>query len=163
MNNNILISQLKTENKEKDISIDSLKSQHNFIQKKQKDKIYKLEEEIINLKNNLKNIKEIQDNYDHLMLKYKKLKNNLEEKEINDGLQSKIQLMNDIDELKQKNEFLLKSNELLKNEINKINQNTLIDKEKIKQLEIENKELIYEKNELNEKLQKIDLTKEEKE
>ena len=163
LNNNILISQLKTENKEKDISIDSLKSQHNFIQKKQKDKIYKLEEEIINLKNNMKNIKEIQDNYDHLMLKYKKLKNNLEDKEKDDGLPSKIHLMDDIDELKQKNEFLLKANDLLKNEINKINQNSLIDKEKIKQLEIENKELIYEKNELNEKLLKINFTKEEKE
>ena len=163
LNNNILISQLKTENKEKDISIDSLKSQHNFIQKKQKDKIYKLEEEIINLKNNLKNIKEIQDNYDHLMLKYKKLKNNLEDKETDDGLPSKIHLMDDIDELKQKNEFLLKANDLLKNEINKINQNSLIDKEKIKQLEIENKELIYEKNELNEKLLKINFIKEEKE
>ena len=159
LNNNILISQLKTENKEKDISIDSLKSQHNFIQKKQKDKIYKLEEEIINLKN----IKEIQDNYDHLMLKYKKLKNNLEDKEKDDGLPSKIHLMDDIDELKQKNEFLLKANDLLKNEINKINQNSLIDKEKIKQLEIENKELIYEKNELNEKLLKINFIKEEKE
>ena len=163
LNNNILISQLKTENKEKDISIDSLKSQHNFIQKKQKDKIYKLEEEIINLKNNMKNIKEIQDNYDHLMLKYKKLKNNLEDKEKDDGLPSKIHLMDDIDELKQKNELLLKANDLLKNEINKINQNSLIDKEKIKQLEIENKELIYEKNELNEKLLKINFTKEEKE
>ena len=163
LNNNILISQLKTENKEKDISIDSLKSQHNFIQKKQKDKIYKLEEEIINLKNNMKNIKEIQYNYDHLMLKYKKLKNNLEDKEKDDGLPSKIHLMDDIDELKQKNEFLLKANDLLKNEINKINQNSLIDKEKIKQLEIENKELIYEKNELNEKLLKINFTKEEKE
>ena len=66
-----------------------------------------------------------------------------------------MKLINDIDNLNKKNDFLLKSNEALKNEINKINQSSLLDKEKIKQLEIENKKLIYENNELNEKLLKF--------
>ena len=155
--NNILLTQLQTENKEKNITIESLKSELNFIQKKEKEKIYKLEEENINLKNNMKNIKDIEDKYEQLMMKYKRLKESFQEKEKEriDELPSKIQLMNDIDDLKQKNEFLLKANDALKNEITKINQNSLLDKEKIKQLEIENKKINYEKNELNEKLLKL--------
>ena len=163
LNNNILFNQIKNENKEKDITIDSLKSQLNYIQIKEKEKIYKLEEEIISLKTTIKNYKDIQEKYDQLMTKYKKLKYNYEnlEKEKNNGLSIKIKLMHDIEELKQKNEFLLKGNDLLKNEINKINQNTLNDKEKIKQLEIENKMINYEKNELNEKLLKLRNTQKE--
>lgn len=147
--NNILFNQLKTEDKKKDISIDSQKSQNNYIQKKQKEKLYNLEEELINFKNNMKNKKEVQDKYEQLMIKYKNLKKNLQENNKKYNLPSKIQLLNDFEDLKQKNEFLLKENDLLKNEINKLNQNTLIDKEKIKQLEIENKKINYEKNKLD--------------
>ena len=161
--NNILFNQLKTEDKKKDISIDSQKSQNNYIQKKQKEKLYNLEEELINFKNNMKNKKEVQDKYEQLMIKYKNLKKNLQENNKKYNLPSKIQLLNDFEDLKQKNEFLLKENDLLKNEINKLNQNTLIDKEKIKQLEIENKKINYEKNKLNEKtLKNINNKKEEK-
>ena len=71
--NNILLTQLQTENKEKNITIESLKSELNFIQKKEKEKIYRLEEENINLKNNMKNIKDIEDKYEQLMMKYKRL------------------------------------------------------------------------------------------
>ena len=156
--NNILFNQLKTEDKKKDISIDSQKSQNNYIQKKQKEKLYNLEEELINFKNNMKNKKEVQDKYEQLMIKYKNLKKNLQENNKKYNLPSKIQLINDFEDLKQKNEFLLKENDLLKNEINKLNQNTLIDKEKIKQLEIENKKINYEKN----KLKNINNKKEEK-
>ena len=156
--NNILFNQLKTEDKKKDISIDSQKSQNNYIQKKQKEKLYNLEEELINFKNNMKNKKEVQDKYEQLMIKYKNLKKNLQENNKKYNLPSKIQLLNDFEDLKQKNEFLLKENDLLKNEINKLNQNTLIDKEKIKQLEIENKKINYEKN----KLKNINNKKEEK-
>ena len=136
ISNNILLNQLRIDNKEKDKIIDSLKSQFNLIQKK--------EEKLINNKNNHK-----KRNY---------YKNNLEEQKENDNLANNIQLINNKDELLQKNEYLIKENDLLKNEINKINKNLLIDKEKIKHLEIENKNLIYEKNELNEKLLKKKIT-----
>ena len=122
INNNILINRIKTENKEKDITIDSLKSQLDYVQKKEKEKIYLLEEEIITLKNNVKSTKEIKEKYDQLFIKYKNLKIKFDDRE--------------------------KENDLP----NKINNNSLLDKERIKQLEIENKKLSYEINELNEKM-----------
>ena len=161
INNTILINKLKTENKEKDISLESLKSEYTFIQNKQKEKIYKLEEELINLKNNMKNIKEIQDKYDQLMIKYKKLKSSTQEKEKDDGKPSKMQLLDEIQEFKQKNEYLVKANDSLKNEIYKLNKNSLIDKEKIEKLEVENKKINYEKNELQEKILKNSICKRE--
>ena len=152
INNNILINRIKTENKEKDITIDSLKSQLDYVQKKEKEKIYLLEEEIITLKNNVKSTKEIKEKYDQLFIKYKNLKIKFDDREKENDLPNKIKLMNDIEEVKEKNEYLIKVNDLLKNEINKINNNSLLDKERIKQLEIENKKLSYEINELNEKM-----------
>ena len=154
INNNIIINKIKNENKEKDITIDSLKSQLDYIQKKEKEKIYKLEDEIITLKNNLRSLNEIKDKYEQLLTKYKNLKMKYDDKgkEKDDALANKIKLMNDIEEVKEKNEYLIKVNDLLKNEINKINENSLIDKEKIKQYEIENIKLNYEINELNEKI-----------
>ena len=98
------------------------------------------------------NQKEMQDKYNQLMIKYKQFKkNNLQEKDKDDGLPGKIQLLEDIDVLRQNNEFLLKANDLLKNEINKLNQNTKIYIEKIKQLETENNKIIkeYKKEEIN--------------
>ena len=154
INNNIIINKIKNENKEKDITIDSLKSQLDYIQKKEKEKIYKLEDEIITLKNNLRSLNEIKEKYEQLLTKYKNLKMKYDDKgkEKDDALANKIKLMNDIEEVKEKNEYLIKVNDLLKNEINKINENSLIDKEKIKQYEIENIKLNYEINELNEKI-----------
>ena len=154
ININNLINKIKNENKEKDITIDSLKSQLDYIQKKEKEKIYKLEDEIITLKNNLRSLNEIKEKYEQLLTKYKNLKMKYDDKgkEKDDTLANKIKLMNDIEEVKEKNEYLIKVNDLLKNEINKINENSLIDKEKIKQYEIENIKLNYEINELNEKI-----------
>ena len=135
-NNNLLLNKIKNENKEKDITIESLKSQINYIQKKDKEKIYKLEENIINLKNNLKHFNETKEKYEQLITKYKKLQYTYENEEKDHGLSKSMKLMQDIDELKEKNEFLIKANDLY----------ALNDKEKIKQLEIENKQLNYENN-----------------
>ena len=91
------------------------------------------------------NQKEMHDKYNQLMIKHKQFKKkNLQEKDKIDALPSKIQLLEDIDVLKQNNEFLLKANDLLKSEINKLNQNTKIYNEKIKQIETENNKIIKE-------------------
>ena len=91
------------------------------------------------------NQKEMHDKYNQLMIKHKQFKKkNLQEKDKIDVLPSKIQLLEDIDVLKQNNEFLLKANDLLKSEINKLNQNTKIYNEKIKQIETENNKIIKE-------------------
>jgi len=139
--NDVLISQFKAKNKEKDIKINSLKSQ--IISKKEKEKIYNLEKDKENI-SFLSNINTTKGN-ELLMLKLKRLKINFEEKMKNDELPHKIQLFYDIDEIKHKNELLTKANELLKNEICKITRSYLLDKERIKKLEFENKKIIYEK------------------
>ena len=135
--NDFLMSQFKTKNKEKDIKINSLKSQ--IISKKEKEKIYKLEKDKENI-SFINNINEMKGN-ELFMIKLKKLKINLEEKMKYDEIPHKIQLLYDIDEIKQKNEMLTKVNESLKKEMFKMVQSYLLDKERIKKLELENKKI----------------------
>ena len=63
INNEILIGNLQKQLKEKDLEIDSLKSQINFVQEKEKEKAYKIEEELINVKERLKKTVEIEEKY----------------------------------------------------------------------------------------------------
>ena len=143
--NEFLMSQFKIKNKEKDIKINSLKSQ--IISKKEKEKIFKLEKDKENI-SFLSNINTIKGNGNELlMIKLKRLKINLEEKMKYDEFPNKIQLFYDIDEIKQKNDLLTKANESLKNEMCKIAKSYLFDKERIKKLELENKKINNEKNE----------------
>ena len=141
------MSQFKIKNKDKDIKINSLKSQI-FSKKekeKEKEKIFKFEKDKENI-SFLSNINTIKGNGNELlMIKLKKLKINLEEKMKYDEFPNKIQLFFDIDEIKQKNELLTKANESLKNEMCKIAKSYLLDKERIKKLELENKKINNEK------------------
>ena len=88
------------------------------------------------------------------MIKLKRLKTNLEEKMEYDEFPHKIQLLFDIDEIKHKIEMLTKANESLKNEMYKMAQSYLLDKERIKKLEQEKKNT-SEKNEKIENKGKI--------
>jgi hypothetical protein len=141
--NDFLMSQFKVKSKEKDIKISSLKSQ--IISKKEKEKIFNLEKDKENI-SFLNNTNTIKGN-ELLMIKLKRLKINLEEKMKYDEFPHKIQLFYDIDEIKQKNVLLTKANESLKNEMCKIAKSYLLDKERIKKLELENKKINNEKNE----------------
>ena len=153
INNEILIGNLQKQLKEKDLEIDSLKSQINFVQEKEKEKAYKIEEELINVKERLKKTVEIENKYAELTKKYQNLLGpNDENGEKNNNLQNHMTLTYEINKLKEKNEFLTKSNTLLKNEIDDLHKSSLEDKDKINQLEIEVKQFLYEKNELSEKL-----------
>ena len=148
--NDFLMSQFKVKNKEKDIKISSLKSQ--IISKKEKEKIFNLEKDKENI-SFLNNTNTIKGN-ELLMIKLKRLKTNLEEKMEYDEFPHKIQLLFDIDEIKHKIEMLTKANESLKNEMYKMAQSYLIDKERIKKLEQEKKNT-SEKNEKIENKGKI--------
>ena len=143
--NEFLMSQFKIKNKEKDIKINSLKSQIISKKEKEKEKRFKLEKDKENI-SFLSNINTIKGNGNELlMIKLKRLKINLEEKMKYDEFPNKIQLFYDIDEIKQKNELLTKANESLKNEMCKIAKSYLLDKERIKKLELENKKINNEK------------------
>ncbi len=149
VSSNIIQSELKNKLEEKELEILNLKKEIELKEKRSKDTIFKLNEELDNLKDKLIEFNDIKSNYEKLSKKYRDLKEFGKEK-------TEMKIQSSIDDLKKNINLLTKEKEALKNQLEKLSQECIKEKEKNKNIEFEKKKLEFEvadlKNELSSKI-----------
>ena len=149
VSSNIIQSELKNKLEEKELEILNLKKEIELKEKRSKDTIFKLNEELENLKDKLIEFNDIKSNYEKLSKKYRDLKEFGKEK-------TEMKIQSSIDDLKKNINLLTKEKEALKNQLEKLSQECIKEKEKNKNIEFEKKKLEFEvadlKNELSSKI-----------
>ena len=141
---NMKQTELKSKLEEKELEISKLKEEMELNNKRSKDIISKLNEQLEDIKEKLTEFNNIKANYEKLNKKYKEIKEFGKEK--TDNKQPNIE------ELKKQITSLTKEKEAIKNQLDKISQECIKEKEKTKNIEFEKKKLEFEvadlKNEL---------------
>jgi exonuclease SbcC len=149
VSSNIIQSELKNKLEEKELEILNLKKEIELKEKRSKDTIFKLNEELENLKDKLIEFNDIKSNYEKLSKKYRDLKEFGKEK-------TEMKIQSSIEDLKKNINLLTKEKEALKNQLEKLSQECIKEKEKNKNIEFEKKKLEFEvadlKNELSSKI-----------
>ena len=149
VSSNIIQSELKNKLEEKELEILNLKKEIELKEKRSKDTIFKLNEELDNLKDKLIEFNDIKSNYEKLSKKYRDLKEFGKEK-------TEMKIQSSIEDLKKNINLLTKEKEALKNQLEKLSQECIKEKEKNKNIEFEKKKLEFEvadlKNELSSKI-----------
>ena len=141
---NMKQTELKSKLEEKELEISKLKEEMELNNKRSKDIISKLNEQLEDIKEKLTEFNNIKANYEKLNKKYKEIKEFGKEKIDNK--------QPNIEELKKQITSLTKEKEAIKNQLDKISQECIKEKEKTKNIEFEKKKLEFEvadlKNEL---------------
>ena len=130
---NMKQTELKSKLEEKELEISKLKEEMELNNKRSKDIISKLNEQLEDIKEKLTEFNNIKANYEKLNKKYKEIKEFGKEK--TDNKQPNIE------ELKKQITSLTKEKEAIKNQLDKISQECIKEKEKTKNVEFEKKKI----------------------
>ena len=137
-----LIKQLN----DKEDEIIELKKQMDIIEKKGKDELKNLHNELIDTKEKLNDNEKLQKEYNNLKVKYKHIKelyeNNENEEKLQSSLEQRLLLTN-------------KENLALKTQLEKVNSELIKEKENIKNIEFEKKKLEFKVTDLQNDIKKI--------